>query len=227
MMTPIPVAIVPVLNRFDLLFGLLESIDYPIDNLLIIDNSNSLYDISDVRLHEALINTTIHILNMPANMGVAGSWNLGIKCYPHSPYWLFMSNDNHWLDGGLEEMQKLSEPSKLVMSNVAWNTFSLGSDIVKAIGLFDENYHPAYYEDTDYMERLRLANQLDNVVWSTAPVKTLGMATTIKSDPTLFDRNVKSNERNAEYWRSKIYSENVHVNCCRYDLQRRIDNELL
>ena len=37
----IPVLIIPVLNRFDLLEQCIQSIDYPIDNLLIIDNSNS------------------------------------------------------------------------------------------------------------------------------------------------------------------------------------------
>lgn len=226
-MNSIPVAIVPILNRFDLLFEMLESIDYPIDNLLIIDNSNSLKNIDNVKLNSALDKTVIHILNMPANMGVAGSWNLGIKCFPHSPYWLFMSNDNHWLNGGLEEMQTLSEPSKLVMSNVAWNSFSLGSEVVKKIGLFDENYHPAYYEDTDYMERLRSANMLDCIVWSTAPIKQISSATTVKSSEQFSKRNTITNQNNYEYFMAKIYSNNTHLNCSPYDLQRRINNEWL
>ena len=226
-MNSIPTAVVPVLNRFDLLFQMLESIDYPIDNLLIIDNSNSLENINNVNFNSALDKTKIQILNMPANMGVSGSWNLGIKCFPHSPYWLFMSNDNHWEAGGLAEMQSLSSPDKLVMSNVAWNSFSLGSEVVKKIGLFDENYHPAYYEDTDYMERLRFADMMDCIVWSTAPVKQISTATTVTSSEQFFQRNINSNQSNYEYWSAKMNSDHTHLNCSPYNLQRRIDNEWL
>lgn len=56
-MKSIPVAIVPVLNRFDLLTQLLESIDYLIDNLLIIDNSNSLENVDHADLQVAATKT--------------------------------------------------------------------------------------------------------------------------------------------------------------------------
>lgn len=221
-MKSIPVAIVPVLNRFDLLTQLLESIDYPIDNLLIIDNSNSLENIDHVNFQEVV---KVHILRMPANMGVAGSWNLGIKCYPHAPYWLFMSNDNHWLPGSLHEMNEISHSDFLTMSNVAWNTFSLGSNVVKKIGLFDENYHPAYYEDTDYMERIRLNNYTDHIKWTSINLKQISMSTTLHSDSSFGERNVFTNEENYRYFSKKIYENEEHINCIRYDLQRRINQE--
>lgn len=215
----IPVIILPILNRFDLLEESVRSINYPVENLLIIDNSG------EYQLPNGLYEGKVQVLNMPANMGVAGSWNLGIKCFPHAPYWVFMSNDNYWMPGGLEEMEKLSEPSKLVMSNVAWNAFSLGSNIVKSIGLFDENYYPAYYEDTDYMERLRIAGMQDQIVWSTAPIQQIGMATTIKSNPHFFERNTITNKSNYQYWLQKMNNDHLHLNCTPYSLQRRIDNE--
>lgn len=215
----IPVIILPVLNRFDLLEESIRSIDHPVGNLLIIDNSG------EYQLPKGLYEGKVQVLNMPANMGVAGSWNLGIKCFPHAPYWVFMSNDNHWLPGGLAEMEKLSDPSKLVMSNVAWNAFSLGSEIVKSIGLFDENYYPAYYEDTDYMERLRIAGMQDQIVWSTAAVQQIGVATTVKSNADFFERNIFTNESNHKYWQQKISGNYAHLNCSEYSLQRRIDNE--
>lgn len=215
----IPVIILPVLNRFDLLEESIRSIDHPVENLLIIDNSGQ------YQLPDGLYGGKSWVLNMPANMGVAGSWNLGIKCFPHAPYWVFMSNDNYWMPGGLREMEELSDPTKLVMSNVAWNAFSLGSDIVKSVGLFDENYHPAYYEDTDYMERLRIAGIQDQIVWSTAPVQQMGAATTAKSDTRFTERNVETNQSNYEYWSTKINGGNIHLNCSQYSLQRRIDNE--
>ena len=64
----IPVLIIPVLNRFDLLEQCIQSIDYPIDNLLIIDNSNSYI------LPDGLYAGSVQVLNMPANMLVRGIW---------------------------------------------------------------------------------------------------------------------------------------------------------
>ena len=43
-MSSIPVLIIPVLNRYDLLDEALQSIDYPIDNILIINNGLEKYD---------------------------------------------------------------------------------------------------------------------------------------------------------------------------------------
>lgn len=224
---PIPTLIIPVLNRFDMLEQFLKSLDYPIQNILIIDNSNSYKLPKDFAVNEVLADTKCQILNMPANMGVAGSWNLGIKCFPHSPYWLICSNDNHWMPGGLAEMQSLSGPDKLVMSNLAWNGFSLGSDFVKKIGLFDENFYPAYSEDSDYMLRIQYAGMDSQIVWSTAAIYQVQASMTVHSDRRFYDKNVVTNQKNAEYRFAKSVKENPHVNCLQYDLQRRIDQEWL
>jgi len=205
----------------------IQCMDYPIDNLLIIDNSNSYQMPSNLKVHENLKNTKCQVLNMPANMGVAGSWNLGIKCFPHAPYWLISSNDNHWMPGGLKEMSELSAPDKLVMSNQAWNGFSLGSDIVKKIGLFDENFYPAYSEDSDYMLRIQYAGLDKNIVWSTSAIYQVQASMTVHSDRKFYEKNVFTNKRNAEYRFIKSVAENPHVNCLQYDLQRRIDHEWL
>lgn len=215
----IPVIILPVLNRFDLLEESIRSIDCDVENLLIIDNSGR-YQLPS-NLHKG----KTWVLNMPANMGVAGSWNLGIKCFPHAPYWIFMSNDNYWMPNSLQQMADLSDPTKLVMSNVTWGTFSLGSDIVKSIGLFDENYHPAYYEDNDYIERLRIAGMQDRIIQSEIPVKQISAATTATSDNTFSKRNTLTNQSNYEYWSAKMNSNHDHLNCTPYSLQRRINNE--
>lgn len=227
MMEPIPVAIIPVLNRFDMLEGLLKSIDYPISNILIIDNSNSYSLPKDFYVNKCLDETRCQILNMPANMGVAGSWNLGIKCFPHAPYWLFMSNDNHWMPGGLGEMKSLSAPDRLVMSNLAWNAFSLGSEVVKKVGLFDENFYPAYSEDSDYMLRIQYAKMEDCIVWSTAPIYQVQASMTVHSNRQFYEKNLFTNKRNADYRFAKSVADNPHINCQQYDLQRRIDHEWL
>ena len=211
----IPVYIIPVLNRFDLLEQTLDSIDYPVENILVIDNSNS-YKTN---------RQNVHVLNMPANLGVAGSWNLGIKCFPHAPYWLIGSNDTAWLPSNMQKIDDMSSPDKLILSIQAWNTFSIGSNIIKKIGLFDENYYPAYHEDTDYIERIRLNNMQENLIYSDINMNSLGVSTTMHSDPKFFERNKITGEDNRLYYMNKIYGDDEHYDCYKWDLQRRIDND--
>ena len=162
---------------------------------------------------------------MPSNLGVAGSWNLGIKCFPHAPYWLIGSNDNKWIPGNLQKFEQISSPDKIVLSAQLWNTFSIGSNIVKTIGLFDENYYPAYHEDTDYIERIRLNNIKDKLEYSKIEMECFGASTTMHSDEKFFEKNKITGENNRLYYMNKIYSDDEHYNCYNWDLQRRIDND--
>jgi hypothetical protein len=99
----IPNLIVPVLNRYDLLERFLQSLDYPIAHLLIIDNGASKVE-EDLQVHvpECVEMTTY--LPMPSNLGVAGSWNLGIKLFPMDNRWTFASNDMWFEPGELEKL---------------------------------------------------------------------------------------------------------------------------
>ena len=92
----IPVLVVPVLNRYDLLEDMLNSINYPIDNILIIDNGG-----------EFKTDRNIKVLNMPANLGLSASWNLAIKCFPHAKYWLFASADTKWSETALQDRKSV------------------------------------------------------------------------------------------------------------------------
>ena len=82
----LPNLIVPVLNRYDLLQRMLDSIDFPVRDMLIIDNGGEL---DTVAFPKPVLNS--HVLSMPSNLGVAGSWNLGIKLFPHDSVWTFAS----------------------------------------------------------------------------------------------------------------------------------------
>lgn len=211
----IPVLIIPVLNRFDLLEQVLDSIDYPVDNILIIDNSNS-YKTN---------RSNVHVLNMPSNFGVAGSWNLGIKSFPHAPYWIVGSNDNMWVSGSMKRLNEESSPDNLVLTEQDWNTFSLGSNVVKEVGLFDENYYPAYHEDTDYLERIRLHNMKNCIKRTDIPMRSFGAGTTMHSDAKFKQKNESTGEANRLYYMDKIYGEEEHYDCRPWNLQRRIDHD--
>lgn len=215
MVNSIPVLIIPVLNRFDLLESTLDSIDYGIDNILIVDNSNS-YKTD---------RSNVHVLNMPSNFGVAGSWNLGIKSFPHAPYWVIGSNDNRWSSGSLKRMSEESNGDSLVFSSQLWNAFSIGSNVVKSIGLFDENYYPAYHEDTDYIERIRLHKMNSCIKKTDIAIDSYGSGTTMHSNPIFKEKNKYTGESNRIYYMNKIYGDDEHYDCYPWDLQRRINQD--
>jgi GT2 family glycosyltransferase len=193
--------IVPVLNRYDLLDRMVSSIDHPVGHLLIIDNgaSDVLEDMG-IDVPACVEHTTY--LPMPANLGVAASWNLGIKSFPYAERWFIASNDVQFRPGALE---KLSEaPSDQITLSAMfpyWQVFSLGYEAVRRLGLFDEGFFPAYFEDTDYLRR---ANELG------VPVRKIEMpmmhdnSSTIKSDPRLQRENSKTFARNQAYFSDKV-----------------------
>lgn len=150
----IPNLIVPTLTRYDLLQRMLSSIDYPIGHVLIIDNGNM---IDQLKLPAEIRELTV--LTMPANQGVAGSWNLGIKCFPKDPSWLIVSDDVVFPAGALEDYSSLVDDEAIQFFDVSpkWACFSVGQTVVQKAGLACELFHPAYFEDNDWERRIDLA----------------------------------------------------------------------
>ena len=150
----IPVLIVPVLANADRLFEMLRTIDHEIGTLVVIDNGEV---VSRHRLTEV---SWVHVKHrylwrMPANLGVASSWNLGIKATPFAPWWLIANFDVLWPAGSLARFAAEAGPDRLLLSGGAppWCAFAIGEQIVSRVGLFDEGLHPAYWEDIDYRRR--------------------------------------------------------------------------
>lgn len=150
----IPALIVPVLARGELLHRMLASLDYPVAQLLVIDNGHA---VDEVPPHPLV--QSCHVLKMPTNLGVATSWNLGIKALPFAPYWLIVNFDIIWPEGALSRLHREARPDALVLSAGVppWCAFALGEQVVQRVGLFDEALHPGYFEDRDYQERCDLA----------------------------------------------------------------------
>jgi GT2 family glycosyltransferase len=189
--------IVPVLNRYDLLQRMVSSIDYPIEHLLIIDNGLGM-DCLD--LPECIEKMTV--LSMPSNQGVAGSWNLGIKCFPFESVWFFSSADTVYLPGALEKLSDASfDAITLTGSFPHWQTFAIGEDAVRRIGLFDENLYPIYFEDNDYMKRAESAGI--TISYLDIPV-THDNSSTISSDPKLAQANNRTFADNQNYFDTKL-----------------------
>ena len=146
--------IVPVLNRYDLLQRMLDSVDIEVAHLLIIDNGlgTDTLEISDKF-------AKVTHLRMPANLGVAGSWNLGIKSFPYAHRWFLVSNDVVFRPGALEKLATARRDEITLTADAPnWQAFALGDEAVTDLGLFDEcGFYPAYFEDNDYMRRAQFA----------------------------------------------------------------------
>lgn len=215
----IPVLAIPVLNRYDLLDQNLETIDFPIKEILIINNGKEKYEPKRTDLN-------IRVLNLPSNLGMSGSWNLTIKLYPHENYWMFSSADTHWVPGSLEKLHNESGSDKLVMTTEAWSAFTLGENIVREVGLFDEYFYPIYFEDNDYYERVMRSSVKGGYVNGTIKVNAPhGASQTIFSDEGLRNRNHTTFDINKEYFNKKL-SEDFSI-LGNWNIDKRRGNEWL
>ena len=210
----LPNLIVPVLNRYDLLRRMFQSIHYPIRDLIIIDNGGEFYDV----LHSEFVEN-VRVLNLPSNLGVAASWNLGIKLFPHDDRWFFASNDMVYLPGALESLSE-ARRDEITLSDMFpfWHTFSVGEEVVRRVGLFDEALYPAYFEDNDYQRR---------AVHKNVHIRSVSIPTqhenssTIGADRGLREKNAVSFQNNAIYYNNKMAKNDYGQGAWSLDLRRR------
>jgi len=149
----IPVLICPVLNRFDLLERLLRSVDIPVEQVLIVDNSCSGYTVPpDIALPVGYIRPLTGI-------GYGGAINQGIMQTAPARWWMWASNDVEFHPGHLqtvaERMDVATSPT-IITGGFTWA--ALNDLCLDAVGLVDEwSFFPIYYDDNDYHRRCDLA----------------------------------------------------------------------
>lgn len=191
--------IVPVLNRYDLLWRMIGTIDHPIEDLIIVDNGGDF----ETRFGKPDLQHVdrIHVIRLPSNLGVAASWNLGVKLLPDHRQWTFASNDIEYAPGDLESLSYAS-PEALTLCSSAphWQTFVIGERIIDRVGLIDEVYYPAYFEDNDYENRVVVAG---------LPIEYIHLgvehdnSSTILSSPTYRSANDRTFQLNRNIYRRK------------------------
>ena len=204
--------IVPVLNRYDLLQRMLDSVDVPVQHLLIIDNG---LGTDSLEISDKFAKVT-H-LRMPANMGVGGSWNLGIKSFPYAHRWFIASNDVVFLPGALESLSKARRDEITLTADAPhWQCFALGDEAVSDLGLFDEcGFYPAYFEDNDYMRRADFVGV--NIRKLDIPQKH-DNSSTIKAGYQ--DKNAKTFIANQAYYQSKLDNNDFTAGTWSLDIRR-------
>jgi GT2 family glycosyltransferase len=211
--------IVPVLNRYDLLDRMVSSIDYPVGHLLIIDNgASTVMEDMAVDVPACVEHTTY--LPMPANLGVAASWNLGIKSFPYAERWFFSSNDVQFEPGALQGLSE-ARSDEITLSGAFpyWQAFALGYEAVKRVGLFDEGFFPAYFEDNDYQRR---AEHAEVTIRKVDVPMIHDNSSTIRSDERLSHENSRTFASNQTHFSEKVAREDYSAGS--WSVERRRAN---
>jgi GT2 family glycosyltransferase len=151
----IPVLGFCTLKRFDLAERLLASIDYSIENLVIIDNSGT----QSWQPSKPDLVKKMWLIQVPYGLGLVGAWNLIIKSTPYAPYWVLV-NDDAWFEAGsLEKVAAEVDTQALNFLDIepAWSAVVFGEGMVSKVGLYDERFYPLYFDDNDLERRVDYA----------------------------------------------------------------------
>jgi GT2 family glycosyltransferase len=199
-MSGLATVIIPVLNRYDLLERAIGSLG-EVERLVIIDNGDNLGD-EDLDLWrsdgqmEGIGKT--YLLTMPSNLGVATSWNLGIKATPESDGWLLLNSDAYFTDGGFSVFAGETEGVDVLQAGrPPWCCTWISSRAIAEVGLFCERFYPAYCEDMDWQRRAQVCGI--GFAGSSAHVQH-DNSSTIEASPNLKAHNARTHAANAGYF---------------------------
>lgn len=137
------------------------------ERTIVVDNTTD-GSVGDVLEEEGFTGT---VTRMYRNLGVAGAWNAacrtGFEGWGCAFVTLCSSSIRFGLDGG----NGLARTADVAVSQSqwqygfesmnGWRLFTLGADTWKKVGSFDERFFPAYFEDNDYIWRMRCAGILE------------------------------------------------------------------
>jgi len=151
---------IPVLNRGDFLLRCVKSVDHPVENLVIINNSegknhqvNAACELIEKReIPNGSLFDNIKI-EVKKNLGCGPSWNYIFQNNPGP--WLITGSDIMFMPGSLALLDDAFEknPDAAMVFGDGYNVFLMTPQAVEKIGLLDENFFPAYYEDCDHWRR--------------------------------------------------------------------------
>lgn len=151
----IPVLGFATVSKFGLADRLVNSIDYPVEHLVVIDNSGT-------GRYKPPVNHFVNncwVLPLPYGLGLVGAWNLIVKSTPYAPYWVLINDDAWFEPGSLATIAEHAKPDSLghPQVNPFWSAIVLGEEVVRKAGLYDERFYPLYFDDNDYDRRIDAA----------------------------------------------------------------------
>ena len=246
-MDSIPVIGVPIVNGVKWLKRLIDSIDYPVNDLFIVDNNGRgelEKELDQLKLIKHKFIKNIKVCHLPSNIGCSGAWNLIIKCYLMQPYWVIVNYDVAFTPGLLEELVQKSnnqEVGFIKPKTFQYDLFLIKESTIQECGLFDENYYPAYMEDCDYHMRLLNKNiKIDYIetshIHGDGDYESSG-SQTLRTDDSLAEKLYYSHDTNSWYmsekwgpnwrnlewefdpWKYPFNKEDIPISHTRYDLK--------
>ena len=212
----IPVLGFLTFSRFDLADRLLASIDYPVEHLVIIDNSGK-REYAPVKPD---LVKNLWFIQLPHGLGYGGGLNLIIKSTPFAPYWVLLNDDSVLSPGALQKINEKVNTQAINFLSIfpKWSGFVLGEGAVLKAGLFDERFHPIYFEDNDYERRLIAAGVPSNFIHASLRhdnSSTLNSGfdaennATFASNRALYNRKVAENDLSEGAWSLGIRRANA------------------
>jgi hypothetical protein len=219
----IPVIGTAVVNSSFWVSRLVMSVDFPVERFIIVNNNGRGQideQLDALKKIEHRFIDRIEVCHLPANLGVAGAWNLIVKCSMNAPYWIIANDDVAFGRGLLEEFHQTAESdSEAAVIHAhegqfdvgSWDLFLIRDQTLQKYGLFDENTYPAYNEDADYI--MRFLSDHPKRVMSLKGNYMHGMGDkglyfehggqTRRTDPTLIEKINANNELTMEYMTQK------------------------
>jgi len=144
---------IPTINRADLLNEALPKYfeDFYKNDIFIIDNGKQ----NIIKREEKF-----HLLQTDKNFGVAKSWNTIIdKAIELGYQRVLILNDDVYLGKHRKEIESLIEKyyhADIIHSTKHFCAFIISTFAYQMYGGFDEKFYPAYFEDKDYLYRLKI-----------------------------------------------------------------------
>lgn len=155
-------------------------------NILIIDNTK------DSIKHRAGISYEHH----PENLGVARSWNIGAhKVVKDKLDYLIIISATMLFQDGLRDFIEALEANKNrwgLETQHIWHCIALNRNMIERCGYFDENFYPAYYEDSDYIRRWELSG-IHNTMSQTHRLPKVQVNATHQGDAHAMKSGIKVN----------------------------------
>lgn len=211
----IPVLGFATLTRFDLAQRLIDSIDYPVQHLVIVDNSGTKAFQPTISRHIE----NLWLIQVPHGLGANGAWNLIIKSTPHAPYWVIPNDDSYFEPGALQTIaeQVDTEAFNFLAINPKWSCVVPGEGAVMKAGLWDEAFHPIYFDDDEYEWRMKQLGVKFNTI--DARVHHDNSSTlksgfnernnvTFSRNQSLFANKVSANDLTTTGWSLKVRRDN-------------------
>jgi GT2 family glycosyltransferase len=212
----IPVIGFATLTKFDMAQRLIDSIDHPVEHLVIVDNSGKKE--FQPKVNPQLVKN-LWLLQVPHGLGANGAWNLIIKSTPHAKYWVIPNDDSWFEPGALATIEAEVDTNAFNFLNITpkWSCVIPGEGAVMQAGLWDEAFHPIYFDDDEYEWRM---NKL-GVKFNTINAKVNhNNSSTLKSG--FEERNAVTFSRNHSLFVNKQASEDLGIRG--WSLKVRRDN---